>query len=169
MRYTRIGALASADEIGNEFRSELDSHADTCLVSEGTALITHDYERTVRLFGYDDNIGQTSMCKTVTGVVAYDSPETGEAYMLSFNQAILAPRPMGHNLISPPQMRDIDIRVNDEPKHSVPKPTDEHNAIIIPRPGDGGPLVIPLSIHGVFSYFPCRKPTLQKYEETPDE
>jgi hypothetical protein len=34
-----------------EFRTELDSHADTCVVGEETALVIHDFEKPVRVFG----------------------------------------------------------------------------------------------------------------------
>ena len=45
----------TGDEV--EFRTELDSHADTCVVSSETALVIHDFERPVRVHGYDERVG----------------------------------------------------------------------------------------------------------------
>ena len=73
------------------------------------------------------------------------------------------------NLLSPMQLRDNDLRVNDEPKYMVPNPTDSHHAINIPLIGDNedDSLLIPLSLKGVTSYFPTRKPTRHEYENSP--
>jgi hypothetical protein len=84
----RVGSL-KLDR--TEGRAEVDSHADTTVLSEQVALITHDFERSVRVHGYDDSVAQQNNCKTVTGVVAYDHPTTGETYYLVFHQAILIP------------------------------------------------------------------------------
>ena len=146
-------------------QSELDSHADTCVVGNDTALITHDFERPVRVLGYNESAGKPITAKTVTAVVAYDHPETGEIYMLIIHQAILV-NAMKHNLLSPMQLRDNGLRVNDEPKHMVLTPTDYHHAISIPTGDDGDPMIIPLSLSGVTSYFPTRKPTRQEWENT---
>ena len=150
-------------------RADLDSHADTSLISESVCLITHDYERPVRLFAYDENASEAKRCKTVSGAMAYDCPRTGETYILMVHQSILSPNPMDHVLLCPQQMRDYDIRVNDEPKHMALTPTEDMHAIVIPRTGDEGPLRIPLSLYGVASYFPVRKPTLNEYRNTPLE
>ena len=116
-------------------RTELDSHADTCVVSNDTALITHDFDRPVRVHGYDDSVGQRDMCKTVTGVAAYDDPHTGDVYMLIIHQAILIPG-MTAILLCPNQLRQNDIRVNDEPKHLVHDPEPFHHAISVPPNDD---------------------------------
>ena len=86
--------------------------------------------------------------------------------MLIIHQAILIPG-MKTNLLSPMQLRDNDLRVNDEPKFMVPKPTEDHHAIYIPEvKGESPALRIPLSLHGVTSYFPTRKPTQDEYEKS---
>jgi hypothetical protein len=90
--------------------------------------------------------------------------------MLEIHQAILVPN-MSTNLLCPNQLRQAGIRVNDEPKHLWPNPTDDMHAITIPRnddpiEGDDG-LQIPLDIHGVFSGFDTRKPSVDEYESTP--
>ena len=169
VRSVRVGTLVSGTTgiITIEFKSELDSHADTCVVGKDTALEIHDYERPVRVFGYDERVGQANHCRTITAVVAYDHPTTGEVYMLVINQAILIPR-MKANLLSTMQMRDNDLRVNDEPKSMVLNPTEDNHAIVVPTTGNES-LRIPLALDGVISYFPTRKPTAEEYENTPLE
>jgi hypothetical protein len=74
---------------------------------------------------------------------------------------------MKANLLSPMQLRDNDLRVNDEPKYMALNPSDDHHAIVIPMKGtEGTELRIPLSLHGVISYFPSSKPTKEEYEST---
>jgi len=134
-------------------------------VSAEHALITQDFDRNVNVFGYDEQPGATPICRTVTGVVAYDHPETGETFMLILHQAILVPK-MRVNLLSPMQLRDNGIRVNDEPKHMVPNPTDEVHAITISLGNADEKLIIPLAYRGVTSYFPTRRPTAEEYENS---
>jgi hypothetical protein len=45
-------------------------------------------------------------------------------------------------------------------------PTDQHHCVIIPRTGDADDLMIPLSLHGVTSYFNTRKPTRQEFKQS---
>ena len=150
---------------------ELDSHADTCVVGDSSTLVIHDFGRPVRVLGYDGELGEKQPCKTVSAVVAYDDP-TGDTYMLVIHQAILVQR-MKTILLSTSQVWDNGIRVNDEPKHMVPNPTDDHHCIQIPcttPPHDISPtntLKIPLAMTGVISFFPARKPTQVEYENCP--
>jgi hypothetical protein len=44
------------------------------------------------------------------------------------------------------------------------RPTDKHHCVTIPRTGDANDLKIPLSLHGVTSYF--NKPTRQEFEQS---
>ena len=84
-------------------RAELDSHADTSVIGDATALVIQDFDRPVNVHGYDDSVAQREGCRTVTGVVAYDHPSTGVTYMLILHQAILIPC-MKVTLISPMQL-----------------------------------------------------------------
>ncbi len=64
-----------------EITLELDSHADTCVLG-CDALILLDYNRQVCVEGYDPSLG-TKTYATVSGVLAYDDPVTGE---ISFSE-----------------------------------------------------------------------------------
>jgi hypothetical protein len=89
------------DELGHH--TELDSHADTCVVGDDTALILQDFERPVRVHGYNDKVAEAKNCKTVSGTITYDHPETGDIYMLVIHQVILIPS-MKANLLCPMQL-----------------------------------------------------------------
>ena len=153
VRTVRIHNIVGVPEHGQEFRTECDSHADMCVVSDNTCLIIHDFHRPMNVYGYKEDVGGVK-CKTVSGVIAYDHPANGETYCLIIHQALLIPG-MTANLLSTMQLRDNDIRVNDEPKHMVPTPTNEHHAITIraANPGESD-FIIPLSLNGIIAYFP---------------
>ena len=63
---------------------KLDSHADTCVVSEH-CLIVHN--RPVNVYGYGSKAKSKHTC-IVNAAVAYTIPETGQVVILSINQAI---------------------------------------------------------------------------------
>jgi hypothetical protein len=165
IRSTRIMSVEwNRKELGHH--TELDSHADTCVVGDDTALILQDYERPVRVHGYNDKVAEAKNCKTVSGAIAYDHPETGDVYMLVIHQAILIPS-MKANLLCPMQLRDNGVFVNDEPKFMAPNPTDDHNAIVVHDDQGDVHLRIPFAIKGATTYFPSRVPTRMEYEQTP--
>ena len=102
-------------------------------------------------------------CRIVSAMVAYDHPETGDTFMLVFNQAILIEKLLT-NLVSPMQLHDVGIHVHDKLKSMALKPTDDHNTIVIPDNDDGIALRIPSRIQGVITYFHTHKPTKDKFE-----
>ena len=165
IKTVRLGSLKS--DLTTENRTELDSHADTCVVGPNTSLIIHDFQRPVRVHGYDEKVSERNSCRTVGAVLAYDDPRSNETYYLVVNQAIEI-ESLKMNLLGTMQVRDNDVYVNEEPKHMARNPTDEHHCLKLMR-NDGTPLVIPLSINGVTSYFPTRKPTVQEWENADDD
>ncbi len=92
---------------------ELDSHADTCVLGHD-ALVLLDYIRPVIVKSYDPSLG-TKTYATVSGVLAYDDPVTGEVYHLVINQAIHIPH-LDHHLIFPMQCQVNDVVVDNTPK-----------------------------------------------------
>ena len=59
---------------------ELDTHADTTVLGK-SCLIIQDYNKAVSVLGWNASVGSTK-CLTVSVVVAYNHPYTGETYML---------------------------------------------------------------------------------------
>ena len=141
---------------------ECDSHADTSVVGK-ECLIVHDFERPVKVSGYDPREG-TKEYRTVTGVVAYDHPQTGQTYMLVVNQAIEVPHLQNH-LLCPMQCRMNGVKVDELPKFLAKTPDETMHAVQVVDPLDESPLYIPMSLVGVTSYFPVRKPTVKEWED----
>ena len=163
----QLGDVRRGDDLST-CQVELDSHAEQCCVSEQCALIIHDYDRPVTVYGYDGGRGRS--LKIVDAVIGYVDPSTGDKWMLVLNQSLNVPG-LQHPLLCSNQLRCNDIRVNDEPKHMVPNPTEYHHSIAIKTP-DGyeekDELIIPLSLSGVFSYFEAFKPTVEEWDGIPE-
>jgi hypothetical protein len=102
-------------ESNYETTLELDSHADTCVLGHD-ALIILDYQQPVSIVGYDEYLGSKTY-QTVSGVVAYDDPQTGRMLHLIINQAIYIPH-LDHHLLCPMQCCVNDMTINDPPKIS---------------------------------------------------
>ena len=66
---------------------------------------------------------------------------------------------MDVNLICPMQVRVNDVRLDNTPKFLTENLTNHNNAIYFAEED----VTVPMSLHGVTSYFPTRKPTLQEY------
>lgn len=146
----------------DQSRAEIDNHADTCVVGDD-ALIFHHFDRVVHVSGFHDDLGTVQDKAIVSAALAYDDPLTGEVIILAVHQAIHLEN-MDHHLLCPMQMRMHDIQVNECPKFLDANPTDDSHSIIIPDDGEGEPYKIPLSLHGVTSYFPTRRPTQEEFE-----
>ena len=83
--------------------TELDSHADTCVVSKN-ALIAHSYGGTVTVTGYDPILGQVTNLDIVIAQVAYELLNLSDVVLLNINQCVHVPT-MKNNLLCPMQLR----------------------------------------------------------------
>jgi hypothetical protein len=148
-----------------ESHTDLDSHADQCAVGSN-ALIVHDYDKPINVSGYNPNGPVAENMKTVSAALAYDDPVSSETVILLVHQAIYIPS-INHNLLSTMQVRLNDVRVNETPRFLTDNVTDQTHSIVIPMDDNDTPYVIPLSLQGVTSYFPTRKPTVKEFETLP--
>ncbi|KAI2507367.1 hypothetical protein MHU86_7087 [Fragilaria crotonensis] len=82
------------------------------------------------------------------------------------HQAIHIPD-LSHNLLSTTQVRLNDVIINETPRFLTDNATDLTHSLVIPTDEYDTPYVIPLSIQGVTSTFPTRKPTVAEYEMLP--
>lgn len=165
VRSIKIGRIIASTSLQiKESTMELDTHADTTVLGKSCLLI-QDFDRTVSVSGWDATTGAKD-CPTVTGVVAYDHPHTGQTYMLIFHQAIYL-ETMENHLICPMQCRVAGVTIHDCPKIFVTNPTDQSHAIVI----DADPytpedkLIIPLQLQGVSSVFPVRTPSRAEFDD----
>jgi hypothetical protein len=132
-------------------RTELDSHADTCVAGANTIPLWYsDCHVCVSPF-----IGEYQLLSdipTASVATSWDHPETGETYLLVINEALYFGDRLNHSPLCPNQLRDYGIRVNDVPTQYDPN---SPHSIYIP----GSELELPLQMRGVFSFLETRKPT----------
>jgi hypothetical protein len=82
-----------------------------------------NYQQPVSIVGYDKSLGSKTY-QTVSGVVAYDDPQTGRMLHLIIFQAIHIPH-LDHHLLCPMQCRVIDVTISYLPKFLAASPTDQ--------------------------------------------
>jgi hypothetical protein len=154
----RVGATSIIED--GEVRTEVNSHANKTCVGRH-AHIFQNFGRQVNITGYDPSLGTVSNQEIVSAALAYNDPATDEVMILIIHQAIHIPN-LKHNLICPMQLRMNYILLDECPKFLSANPSDSTHALTIPTKDEN--YLIPLAIHGVTSYFPTRKPSLQEFE-----
>ena len=134
---------------------ELDSRADTCAFGKD-CLIVHDTGARVSVEPFIQSIGSVPKVPIVTVAVAYDDPTTSHAHVMFFHQVLHMPN-MDTHLVSPFQLRDHGVLVNDVPLLHVDPDNrnDSHHTIYIPT----ADVTLPLSLRGTMSGLTVRKPT----------
>ena len=132
------------------------------------ALILRDDYGPIRVSGYEKSDGHKEF-RLVDAALVYDCPYSGETKMLIVNQAVLIPT-LHHNLLCPMQLRMNDVHVDETPKFLARDPNELTHAVAVRgNHRDSEVLTIYLSLKGVTSYFPTRKPTQAEYEAAEDE
>ena len=138
--------------------TDLDSHANQCALGSNS-LIVQVYDRPINVSGYNPSGPVNKDLKTVSAALAHNDPVSGETLILMVNQAISIPD-ISHNLLSPMQLRLNDVVVNEVPRFLTEDVTDHTHSLVVPIEDSPTPYVIPLSLRGVTSTFPTRKPTV---------
>ena len=155
--------VSRANTNANVIRIELDSHADTCCVGSNV-LVLREHTRVVNVHGYDPT-APSRQCKIVDCVVKFTSRDDNQAYLLAINQAILVPE-LEHCLLCPMQCRLNGVVIDECPKFLSCNPINSSHSILLNDSDDiAQPLLIPLRLHGVISYFDCERPSLEEVEE----
>jgi hypothetical protein len=142
----------SATHTKEDSRTELDSHANMPVVGK-CAFIISDTGRVADVKAYTPDYDSMQI-RIVDAAVKYECPYSGTTYILVIRNALHVPS-MQNNLIPPFIMREAGITVYDTPKMQVPDPSEKHHSIYFPETS----FRIPMSLWGVFSYFPTSKPT----------
>ena len=97
----------------------------------------------------------------VDAAIRYDDPYDGVIRYFIIRNALHVPS-MDNNLIPPFVMREAGIAVNDTPKIHVLDPgVDDHSLYFAEFK-----YRIPLSLHGIFSYFPSSKPSIAELNDS---
>ena len=144
--------MTRANETNVESHTELDSHANMPVVGKHMYIIAETGKKVdVSPFMPDC---KPLMVPLVDATVKYDNPYNGKSYILVLHNALYVPL-MDNNLIPPFMLREMGATVNDIPKIHKEDPTVDDHAITFVEMG----FRIPLSLWGIFSYFPMSKPT----------
>lgn len=151
-----VAATSDDDDVAADStidsRTELDSHANMPVVGRH-AMVLSESGKTISVKPYTPDYPPMEL-PLVDAAVQYDSPYDGKTYVLIVRDALRVPS-MKNNLMPPFMMREAGIEVRDTPKIQVADPTQDDHAIVFPSTG----FRIPLSLWGIFSYFPTSKPT----------
>lgn len=99
----------------------------------------------------------------VDAAIKWEDLLNGDVHYLLVKNALYAPS-MEHNLIHPFVMREAGIIVNDIPKIHVRNPQVKDHGIYF----EESKVRIPLSLIGVFSYFPTSKPSEEELKNIED-
>ena len=97
-----------------EAMNECDTNADTCCLGSNFALL-QSTSRTADVYGYSKDIKPIQNVPIVTGVTAYDCPDTNVTHLLIFNEALYYGSALDHSLINPNQVRSYGIPFWDNP------------------------------------------------------
>lgn len=138
-------------------RTDLDSHANMFVGGKGV-MVLGTTGRTANVQAFSPDLSPVEI-PIVDLAFLYECPYSGRQYIMIARNALYASS-MHHNLVPPFLLREAGLIVSEIPKIQVNDPDESHHSIFFPSCG----LRIPLSLWGVFSYFPTRRPTLKEVE-----
>ena len=130
---------------------ELDSHANMPVVGKHAYIIAETGKK-VDVSPFTPDYKPLTV-PLVDATMKYDNPYNGKSCILVLRNALYVPS-MDNNLIPPFMLREMGVTVNDVPKIHEEDPTVDDHAITFVETG----FRIPLSLWGIFSYFPTSKP-----------
>ena len=137
-------------------RCELDSHADTLVAGRNCVVLGYTGNE-CEVQPYREDYDSISNVPIATVATAWQSPSTGQCYILVFNEALWMGYSLPHSLINPNQLRHFGVHVQDDPSSSRPL------SIIT---ADGG-FSLELSRKGTVVYFESRTPTEEELSTCP--
>ncbi len=112
--------------------------------------------------GYDKSL-RSKTYQTVSGVVAYDDPQTRRMLHLIINQAIHILH-LDHHLLCLMQCRVNDVTIHDMPKFLAAIPTDQTHTLTIHDPNNPlQPVILPLTLRGVMLLLNVRTVTIDEF------
>ena len=100
-------------------KCELDSHADTT-VAGSNCVVLHYTGKECDVTPYRDDYQLVSNIPIVTAATAWQSPSTGQIYILVFNEALWMGDSMETTLVNPNQLRHYGTQVQDNPTSELP-------------------------------------------------
>jgi hypothetical protein len=128
-------------------RTELNSHADTCVAGANIALYAETGE-TVTVSPFSSEYAALPDILVGTVMTVYDDPRDGQSYLLVIHEAFYFGDRMSHSLIYPNQLRSFGVKVHD----TFLQFGAENHCIEVPEYD----LSLPLEVDGTVSYLETR-------------
>ena len=100
-------------------RCEMDSHADTC-VAGSNCVILHFTGQECDVSPYHSGYDDMKNVPIVSAATAWQCPETGQTFILVYNEAIWMGDQLPYSLINPNQLRHYGTIVQDNPCMEAP-------------------------------------------------
>lgn len=100
-------------------RVELDSHADTIVAGANCCILSYT-GRVCDVSPYREDYDAISDVPIVKAATAWQSPLTGQVYILVLNEALWMGESMEHTLLNPNQVRHYGNKVQDDPTSDSP-------------------------------------------------
>ena len=138
-------------------RCEMDSHADTCVAGSNCVVLEYT-GRTAEVEAYSPDY-PSKRIPIATVATAYDCPNTGAVFILIINEALYFGSSLNFSLLSPNQLRDNDLCVDERHRHHA-----QDSIFGIHVPSDQ--LTIPFTLDGVVAGFDTRVPTQEELDDT---
>ena len=118
-RVARLSAQSRGQTPVVHGKIELDSHADT-IVAGANCCIIYRTGRTCEVSPYRNDYDSITNVPIVQAATAWQSPESGQVYILIFNEALWMGDSMTHSLVNPNQLRHYGVKVQDDPTSASP-------------------------------------------------
>ena len=100
-------------------RCELDSHADTNVAGSNCVILQYTGKE-CDVSPYRDDYESISNVPIVHAATAWQSPNTGQTYILVMNESLWMGDKMSHSLLNPNQLRHFGTIVQDDPTSNHP-------------------------------------------------
>ena len=100
-------------------KCELDSHADSIVAGRNCIILTYTGKE-CDVSPYREDYESIKNVPIVTAATAWQSPITGQVYILVLNEALWMGDQMDHTLLNPNQLRHYGTRVQDDPTSAYP-------------------------------------------------
>ena len=137
---------------------EMNSHADSPVIgSEALIVRTHDKKDQVN--GFANSLG-TKTVDVMDAALGYEYEFTGYIYIMIVRNTLYSKK-IGYHLIAPFIIILAGVEGNKQPKFMNQQPTTKHHSVFFPNDN----ICLPLSIKGILSYLPTRKPILAEYNK----
>lgn len=137
-------------------RVELDSHADTIVFGRNCTILDHT-GRDCDVSPYTDAYDSIKNVPIVSAGTAWTSNQTGQTYILVFNEGLWMGDQMESTLINQNQLRHFGVDVQDNPYADSP---------LYIRSEDAG-FTLPLQTNGTNIFADTRTPTQRELDECP--